>query len=71
MVALATVRAVDCSRYSPDRSSPECEEGGQIVLGIFAVTAVLVLAVGFIAWRLWMRRMSKPSRDSDDRGASS
>lgn len=66
-----SVGAVDCSRYSSDRSNPECEEGGQIVIGIFAVAAVLVLAIGFIAWRLWLKKMSSGNRDVGDQNGPS
>jgi hypothetical protein len=65
-IVFATVRAADCSRYSSEPSSAECEEAGQNVVGIFAVTAVLILALAFIAWRLWIVRTSRRSRDFGD-----
>jgi hypothetical protein len=51
---------VDCGRFSQESTSPECEERGQTALGILVVAAVLILAIGFIVWRLMLRKIDEP-----------
>ena len=59
-----SVRTVDCGRFSPDNTSPECEERADTGIGILVAAAVLLLAVGFVAWRLMLRRIkTEPSVD--------
>ena len=53
------VREVGCGKYSPDRNSTKCEHQSQIALGGVVVVAVLILAVGYIVWRLSMRKFEK------------
>ena len=53
------VREVGCGKCSPDRNSPKCEHQSQIALGGVVVVAVLILAVGYIVWRLSMRKFEK------------
>jgi hypothetical protein len=65
----AFVREVDCSRYSPDSGSPECEERAQTGMGVFVVGAVLLLTVGYFVWRRMLRKVDeKPT--SGDGGSS-
>lgn len=67
MPAVASVLAGDlnCSRFSPERHTPECEERAQIGVGVFVVVAVLLLAVGFLLWRRMMKKV-----DDKDPGGS-
>lgn len=58
-LGVVAVRTVDCGRYSPDNSSPKCEHRAQAGIGIFVVAAVLLLAVGFLAWRVMLRRYGR------------
>ena len=64
------VREVNCSRYSPERTSPECEERAQIGLGIFVVVAVLFLAVGLVIWRRMMRKVDDGPPTGEPGGSS-
>jgi hypothetical protein len=56
-------REVDCSRFSPDNGSRECEERLQTGMGAAVVLVVFFLVVGFVIWRWLMRKYAeKPTR---------
>ncbi|RYU09445.1 hypothetical protein [Nocardioides iriomotensis] len=61
----ASVRTVDCGRFSPDNTRPECEDRADTGIGIFVAAAVLLLAVGLVAWRLMLRRIKTAPSDDE------
>lgn len=62
---VASVRSVDCGRYSPDNASPKCEHRAQAGIGILVVAAALLLAVGFLTWRVLLRRYGRAASRAD------
>ena len=47
----AVIEELECSRFSPDRNSAECDERGEVALGVLTVIGVLALVAGYVVWR--------------------
>lgn len=60
----AVIEEVECSRFSPDRGSPVCEERGEAAIGVLTVIVVLVLVVGYVFWRRLVGKYEATSRDT-------
>lgn len=56
--------AADCSRLSPERGSPECEQQGTQAMGVLVVVAVVLLVAGWLLWR-WKGRQLERARERD------
>ena len=61
LVLPAATATGSCSRYSEDRgTSPECQERADNGMGLFLVAALVLLAIGWVVWRLMARRIGTP-----------
>ncbi|MBB6626070.1 hypothetical protein H5V45_01935 [Nocardioides sp. KIGAM211] len=60
------LRAIDCSRFSEQRNTSACQSRGDTTVGIFVVAAVVLLVIGYAAWRWWMRKVERAGRDRKD-----
>ena len=63
LVLWSSVRAIDCSKYSSDYGSQACEHRTDQFMGVFVVAALVVLVIGFIAWRVLLRRNARRSAE--------
>jgi hypothetical protein len=59
LTTLALTSEVECSKYSPERFSQECQERGDFAAGLFFVIAIASLAVGWLWWRYKMKRVDE------------
>ena len=60
---LIAVVGSNCSRYSGNRYSDECEARGQTAVGVFLVLAVIGVIVAFVAWQYLKRRTPRSPAD--------
>lgn len=58
----AAIAEVDCTRFSPDRGSPECDSRGEAVLGVLTILGALVLVIGYVVWRRLVRKYEAGSQ---------
>lgn len=67
----AVIRELECSRFSPDRYSAECDERGEVALGVLTVIGVLALVVGYVIWRRVMGKYRASSVETSHATADS
>jgi flagellar biosynthesis/type III secretory pathway M-ring protein FliF/YscJ len=58
------IEEIDCSRFSSERGSAECEEQGNAGIGVLTIIVFLVLVTGCIFWRRVVRNYETTSQDT-------
>lgn len=60
LVAVVTLSAgVDCSKYSFERNAPACDSKAELALGVMVIAVIIIMVVGFMAWKFFERRIEK------------